>query len=485
MFVYGDRTNTITTSTPKITTISSTGTLLTGDQVYTTSSAIPLSNVTGRYTLLGNPFASPINWATMDKTNLENTYWGWDPNLASTGGYITVTTIGNVTLQAPFSGSTGLNQFIQSGQGFFVKTAAPSPVLIIREQDKVPNFNGSAFRTSRTTTNDIPLLAINLQYPNGPAKVLADGVVVAFDSSYSKKAGTEDAAKMANSAESIAIQNDTSSLIIDARPVPAANDTVFLTMARLTKPQYTLQIFAHKMGNSGVSAFLQDKYLNTLQPLSLSDTNNIVINTNTTIPASVDVNRFRIVFQPSVITLPLNYTSVRAAQKGKDIQVEWEVADESNIQKYTVEKSVDGTRFSNAGEVAAKGNNSSESYQWLDVNTATGKNYYRVRALQNDGKYFISKIVMVNMNVVKSLITVYPNPVKNGQINIHSDNIEKGTYNVELYDGRGRQIISEVIHHSGGLLHQIIYPGNKLTPGVYHLNVTNITEHFSQTIFIE
>jgi hypothetical protein len=150
-----------------------------------------------------------------------------------------------------------------------------------------------------------------------------------------------------------------------------------------------------------------------------------------------------------------------------------------------VEKSVDGTRFSNAGEVAAKGNNSSESYQWLDVNTATGKNYYRVRALQNDGKYFISKIVIVNMNVVKSLITVYPNPVKNGQINIHSDNIEKGTYNVELYDGRGRQIISEVIHHSGGLLHQIIYPGNKLTPGVYHLKVTNITEHFSQTIFIE
>jgi hypothetical protein len=85
MFVYGDRTNTITTSSPKITTISSTGTLLTGNQVYTINSTIPLSNVTGRYTLLGNPFASPINWETIPKTNLENTYWGWDPNLASTG----------------------------------------------------------------------------------------------------------------------------------------------------------------------------------------------------------------------------------------------------------------------------------------------------------------------------------------------------------------------------------------------------------------
>jgi hypothetical protein len=484
MFVYGDRTNTITTSSPKITTISSTGTLLTGNQVYTINSTIPLSNVTGRYTLLGNPFASPINWETIPKTNLENTYWGWDPNLASTGGYITVTTIGNVTLQAPFSGSPGLNQYIQPGQGFFVKTAAASPILTIREQDKVSNFNGSAFRTSRTT-NDISLLAINLQYPNGLAKVLADGVVVAFDSSFSKKAGAEDAAKMANSAESIAIQNDTSSLIIDARPIPAANDTIFLTVARLTKPQYTLQVFAQKMEGSGVSAFLQDRYLNTLQPLSLSDTNNIVINTNTTIPASVDVNRFRIVFQSSLISLPVKYTSVKAAQKGKNIQVEWEVMEESNVRRYTVEKSVDGIRFSNAGEVSATGNISRESYQWLDVHPATGKNYYRVRAIQNDGTFLLSNIVLVKMNVVKSIITVYPNPVKNGQINVHSDNLEKGTYNFELYDGRGRQIINGLIHHSGGLLHLIIRPIHKLTAGMYYLKITNETEHFSQTIFIE
>ena len=36
MFIYGDRTNTITTSNPKSTVLKEAGTVLTGDQVYNT-----------------------------------------------------------------------------------------------------------------------------------------------------------------------------------------------------------------------------------------------------------------------------------------------------------------------------------------------------------------------------------------------------------------------------------------------------------------
>jgi hypothetical protein len=485
MFVYGDRTNTITTSSPKNTVISSTGTLLTGDQAYSTSSAIALTGVTGRFTLLGNPFASPINWATIPKTDLDNTYWGWDPNLASTGGYITVTTTGTVTLQAPYSGSTGLNQYIQPGQGFFVKTSGPTPVLTIREQDKVSNFNGNAFRSSRRMANDIPLLAINLQYPSGGNKILADGVLTVFDPSFSDLAGAEDAAKMANSAESIAILNNAASLSIDARKMPQNNDTLFLNASRLTKPQYTLQIFAHDMESSGVEAYLQDRYLNTLQPLLLSDTNNIVFNVSAAIPASADINRFRIVFHSTIIALPVTYTSIKAKQKNNDIQIDWEVAEESGIQKYEIERSVDGINFIKAGEVIAKGNNSPESYHWLDVNATTGNNYYRVRAIQADGKLFISKVVIVKITADKPSIKIYPNPVKNQQINIWSNEMGRGKYHLLLYDPKGRQIMNRVIDHPGGSFNQIIYLYKKLPSGLYYLQITNEKEKYGQMVLLE
>lgn len=78
--------------------------------------------------------------------------------------------------------------------------------------------------------------------------------------------------------------------------MPKENDTLFINIAKLTKPKYTLQIFSQKM--NAVNAFLEDKYLKTSQPLLLNDTNRIEFNI-TTDAASFDANRFRIVFGKS------------------------------------------------------------------------------------------------------------------------------------------------------------------------------------------
>jgi hypothetical protein len=484
MFVYGDRLNSVFATSPHNTVLVSTGTLLTGDQAYNTGSAIPLSGVTGRFTLLGNPFASPINWATIPKTNLDNAYWGWDPNLSSTGGYITVTTLGAVTLQAPYSGSTGLNQYIQSGQGFFVKTSGASPVLTIREQDKVSNFNGNAFRVS-TSASDISLLAINLQYVSSGNKILADGVLAAFDPAFSNQAGVEDASKMANSGESIAILNDTTSLSIDARQMPQNNDTLFLNVSRLTKPQYTLQIFAQQMEGSTVTAYLNDRYLNTLQPLSLRDTNNIVVNVSAAIPASADINRFQIIFNAPVVILPVTFTSIKATQKNKDIQVDWDVAEESHIRKYEIEKSAESIHFYKVGEVPVSGNNSIGSYHWLDENPVTGNNYYRIRAIQTDGKSFVSKTVVVKMTARNAALKVFPNPVINKRINITSNEMAKGKYTVLLHNPQGREVIRLGIDHPGGSFNKIIYCSSMLPSGIYYLHLANEKDEYEQVIFIE
>ncbi len=337
MFVYGDRTNTAYTNTPNYTTISSTGTLLTGDQTYNNSSTIPLSNVAGRYTMLGNPFASPIDWATVVKTNLSNTYWGWDPNLSSTGGYITVSTAGTVTLISPFTGTTGLNQYIQPGQGFFVQTTATSPVLTIKESDKVGNINLNAFRTA----NSIPLLAVNLFYDNAGVKVLADGTLAAFDKSFSNKVDKDDATKMINAADVIAFEKNNTLLSINALQMPTKDDTLLLNISKLSKSQYTLQIFAQQM-QSDLHPFLVDKYLNTVQPLSISDTNLIVFNV-TSDAASFDANRFRIVFNKS----DLQQTPV-STKSGIKIFPNPITGRQINIQFNEIEKGVYTLRIINA-----------------------------------------------------------------------------------------------------------------------------------------
>jgi hypothetical protein len=307
MFVYGDRQNSVFTTNPNNTVLRETGILKTGDQVYDLNSEIPLTGVTGRFTMLGNPFASAIDWANIPKTDLENTYWGWDPNLSSTGGYVTVSTFGNVTIQAPFSGSTGLNQYIQAGQGFFVKTSGSAPELTIREQDKVSNFNANAFRPNESLS-DLSLLAVNLQYKKDTSTVLADGVLVVFAPVSPSEPGAVNASKLEGNAENIAIVNDTTLLSIHSRQLLVIDDTLFLKVSRLTKPTYTLQIFAQQMVDSEIDAYLLDHFLNTTQLLSWSDTNNIEIQVDPAIEGSAATNRFSIVFHPQntvpTITLP-------------------------------------------------------------------------------------------------------------------------------------------------------------------------------------
>jgi hypothetical protein len=76
-------------------------------------------------------------------------------------------------------------------------------------------------------TNSIPLMAVNLQYDNAGTKVLADGVLAAFDDAFSKTIGTEDASEIPNTNESLAINNTSELLSIDARPMPAHPTILF------------------------------------------------------------------------------------------------------------------------------------------------------------------------------------------------------------------------------------------------------------------
>jgi hypothetical protein len=483
MFVYGDRTKSVTTSTPNNTTLSSTGTLVTGDQTYNQGSAIPLTNVTGRYTMLGNPFASPIDWATMPRTNLSDTYWGWDPNLSSTGGYITVSTTGTATLIAPFSGSMGLNQYIQPGQGFFVKTTGASPSLTIREQDKAANFNANAFRTA--APNSIPLIAINLQYDVAGTPVLADGALAAFDPAFLKSIGNEDAVKMSSSAEGIAIKNNNELYMIDGRPMPQNRDTLFLNVERLTKPQYTLQIFTKQLGAITAKPYLEDAYLNTSLPLSLTDTNHIVFTVSAGNAASSAADRFRIVFRQMEV-LPVTFISVQAAVKNRNIEITWSVAQEQGVKKYEVERSTDGINFSKVAEVTAKNRNTVESYSWLDVDPFTGSNHYRVKAINQDGKTDLTKTVTAKIEAAgQDQLVVFPNPVQNREIKFQLKAIEKGQYTFMLYSSQGQIVLKRLFDHRSEVTNHLIQLDTKLAGGMYYLQIAYRNDIYNQTVYIK
>ncbi|MDB5190566.1 MAG: C-terminal target protein [Segetibacter sp.] len=484
IFVYGDRRNSITALNPNPTVLKATGTLLTGNQLYSTTSAVPISATVGRFSLIGNPYACTIDWKSIMKSGVSKTIWGWDANLSSTGGYVTVTATLLGALIAPLSDLIAVNRYVQPGQGFFVQTTGANPEIMITENDKINDrvsINSNVFRGAGV--NEEPLIATNLIYDNGFKKSLVDGALIAFDSSFTNEVSDEDGIKMAGTTEGLSTVVGTAILSINARRMPTVKDTIFLNLERLTKPQYTLQVFARKMAGYSVAAYLEDTYLNTLRQLSYTDTSDIIFTVNSD-PASFRANRFRIVFR-QLNTLPVIFTSIKATRKNKDLLVEWDVANESGIKSYNLEHSIDGTTFNSIANVPSIGNNIMATYKWLDINPIAASHYYRVRGVQPDGNYYVSKVVVVKTESGKSSVVVFPNPIKNSEINLRIEEIEKGLYTLLIHNGKGQLVLKTEINHNGGSGSYLIKFDSRTVSGYYYLQLKDNKLSFSQKIYKE
>ena len=464
-----------TSLTNTATTLRATGTLITGavtfGNVSSSPSALPtLATNASEFSFIGNPYASPIDWNDITKTGLTGYYYIWDPTLATRGAYVSCFTDGTKS-----NNSSAVTTAIQSGQAFFVQntSATAARQLQITEANKITG-NTNVFRTQASTST----LAIQLYLTSNINSTSQDGATVLFNNTYSNTVNDEDANKFTNLDENIAIQRGTSLMSIERRNMPALTDTVQLKTWQLAQNNYTLKIDASNFEGTTI-AYLQDNYLNNETPLNLNGITNVNFTTNA-VAASRANNRFTIVFRSNT-SLPVAVTNLKAYQKNTGVQVEWKTQNELNLQEYEVEKSTDATNFTKVGTVQTT---AATSYNWFDVNANKGNNFYRLKMIEKDGSFKYSTIVNVKIGSIKNVFTVVGNPIKNKTVVLQLENVEKGNYNVLVYNNLGQKITSKAINHLGGSATQTIALDNVLS-GTYQLNIVGNKVNETVTIIVD
>jgi len=72
-------------------------------------------------------------------------------------------------------------------------------------------------------------------------------------------------------------------------------------------------------------------------------------------------------------------------------------------------------------------------------------------------------------------ITLYPNPVTEGKLNIQLANLTTGKYLVSLYTVGGQKVFDKkvVITQSNSQISELLMLGNKLAQGNYQLRIAN------------
>lgn len=164
--------------------------------------------------------------------------------------------------------------------------------------------------------------------------------------------------------------------------------------------------------------------------------------------------------------LPVTWLSVNGQIQNGNAIIKWATASESNTKTYEVEHSVDGLNFSKVGTIAAAGNsNSVKQYEFVHSSPINGKNYYRIKQIDLDGKFTYSSIVVVQNNDTHRGLIIAPNPVQSEAILYFN---EAGNKTIQLYSVNGALLHTEKINRSNN--RHIIDMAN-MASGVYMLHV--------------
>jgi Secretion system C-terminal sorting domain len=166
-------------------------------------------------------------------------------------------------------------------------------------------------------------------------------------------------------------------------------------------------------------------------------------------------------------TLPLHLLSFTGSKQTNHNQLQWKTADETNTKEFVLEKSTDGRSFNSFATVAARGFGNG-SYSYDDNTQLSGKVYYRLKMVDNDGKFTYSNIIVLS-NQNTTTVSVYPNPVTDKATLQFSDNKLLNT-TAKLTDMSGRLVSTIAIKNNFETIDM-----GKLPAGIYMLQLADGT----------
>ena len=141
------------------------------------------------------------------------------------------------------------------------------------------------------------------------------------------------------------------------------------------------------------------------------------------------------------ISLPLQLLTFNGQVRSNKAVINWSTCYEVNSAFFNIEKSTDAVNWNTIGSITAKGNAIKNEYNFIDGNLSNIKTYYRLKIVDQDGKYVYSQIIMLELNgkLLFVLQQNYPNPVKN--ITTLRYQLDKtSTVVLEVYSIDGKQV---------------------------------------------
>lgn len=181
-------------------------------------------------------------------------------------------------------------------------------------------------------------------------------------------------------------------------------------------------------------------------------------------------------FQGQLSPLPKSQDQKPAHTEG--VLLTWKTASEVRFKHFEVENSTDAKAWTKLMEQKAKG--TASNYQTMDENPAFGINYYRLKMVDEDGRFTYSKIIAIERTKPNSKEwTLFPNPAKE-KVYLSGNEDVSGEQTVQILDIGGKIIVRTTVQQIRNGL-----PVNNLPIGSYILDIKNGQNETRKTFVVE
>ena len=173
--------------------------------------------------------------------------------------------------------------------------------------------------------------------------------------------------------------------------------------------------------------------------------------------------------------IPVKLKSFDVLYNAGAVTAKWITASEQNVAYFSLQKSIDGKNYTEAGRIAAAGNSNTDktySCQDLQLDKSARFIYYMLKTVDIDGQYSFSEVKLIrNDKADRKLITqLSPNPVSRevGHLMFKFNSETKGTLKAVVSDAQGKVVMKLDLSANVGINNGHIHMGD-LPAGIYSI----------------
>ncbi|NVO01324.1 MAG: T9SS type A sorting domain-containing protein [Bacteroidetes bacterium] len=201
-----------------------------------------------------------------------------------------------------------------------------------------------------------------------------------------------------------------------------------------------------------------------------------------TLAAPSDACYAQISYFPTVLPLPVELNNFKIVDlANNNIQLQWQTLSETNNNYFDIEQSKDGFEFQKIGSLKGGGNsNQLLNYKFNVEHLYFGKNYFRLKQVDFDGKFTYSKILSAINESPQELISI---SCQNGALSVFSGADVLYPLGFNLYDITGRLVLAEknILFIAG---ESKTYSVLQLPKGIYFIQLEGIGVNIKQKILL-